>query len=202
MQMRKKSIITFCFVVVAAIVLSLVAFSGFPGSLNEKDSGIYSDSSIMQSSDLVGVLELTFRADAEDPTNEQMAAVEEIYKARLNLAGYTEARVSRDGRNVTIAIPSDKSLSDKSKENAEGAMPASEQTKAVVELLTKVAKLTFSDYSGQVVLEGSSIQSAEMQHGRPTGTDKKEYYVQLEFTSEGAKQFSAATETAAAQPEG
>ncbi len=241
MQMRKKSIITFCFVVVAAIVLNLVAFFGLPGSLNEKYGGMFSANGIKQSIDLVGGSELTFQADAENPTNEQMTAVEEIYKARLNLAGYTEAQVSHDGRNVTIAITSGKSVFDKSAENtmaetpavsaapeasaapaatgepeasaapaatetpAEAAvetMSASEQTKEAVELLTKVAKLTFRDYSGQVVLEGSGVKSAKMQYGRPNETDAKQYYVQVEFTSEGAKKFSAATAAAAAKPEG
>ena len=107
-QMRKKSIVIFCFVVVAAVLLNLVAFLGLPSSFSSKYGGLLdSNTGIRQGIDLAGGSVITFQADAENPTDSEMETVRSIYETRLNGAGYTEARISiGEGGKITIEIPS------------------------------------------------------------------------------------------------
>lgn len=196
--MRKKSIFVFCLVVVVAIVLNLVAMFGLPGSLSSTYGGMLdSQTGIRQGIDLAGGSVITFQANADNPTEDEMNTVRAIYETRLNGAGYTEARLSvDDGGKITIEIPSGTDTSD----NGDGTqLSATEQTDAAVELLSQVAKLTFQDYQGNVVLEGSDIASAKSIYGQPSQNANSQYYVQVEFTSEGASKFADATQKAAAQ---
>lgn len=193
--MRKKSIVIFCLVVVAAVVLNVIAIFGLPGALSSKYGGMLdSETGIRQGIDLAGGSVITFQADAENPTEEEMDSVRSIYETRLTGAGYTEARISvGEGGQITIEIPSGTDTGDGSE------LSATEQTDAAVELLSEVAKLTFQDYQGNVVLEGSDISSAQSIYGQPSQNANPQYYVQVEFTSEGAQKFADATEKAAAQ---
>ncbi len=193
--MRKKSIVIFCLVVVAAVVLNVIAIFGLPGALGSKYGGMLDgETGIRQGIDLAGGSVITFQADAENPTEEEMDSVRSIYETRLTGAGYTEARISvGEGGQITIEIPSGTDTGDGSE------LSATEQTDAAVELLSEVAKLTFQDYQGNVVLEGSDISSAQSIYGQPSQNANPQYYVQVEFTSEGAQKFADATENAAAQ---
>ena len=193
--MRKKSIVIFCLVVVAAVVLNVIAIFGLPGALSSKYGGMLDgETGIRQGIDLAGGSVITFQADAENPTEEEMDSVRSIYETRLTGAGYTEARISvGEGGQITIEIPSGTDTGDGSE------LSATEQTDAAVELLSEVAKLTFQDYQGNVVLEGSDISSAKSIYGQPSQNANPQYYVQVEFTPEGAQKFADATEKAAAQ---
>lgn len=231
--MRKKSIVIFCFVVVAAIVLNLVALFGLPGALNAKYGGMFdSETGIRQGIDLAGGSVITFQANDDNPTDDEMETVKAIYETRLNGAGYTESRISiGEGGKITIEIPSgagaakeeavqeevateaaateaaDAAAADEATATepaateaaAEEDMSATAQTDAAVELLSQVAKLTFQDYQGNVVLEGTDVASAKSIYGQPSQNANSQYYVQVEFTSEGASKFADATATAAAQ---
>lgn len=195
-QMRKKSIVTFCIVIIAAIALNLVAMFGLPGALSGTYGGMLdSNTGIRQGIDLAGGSVITFQANAENPTDEEMESVRSIYEMRLNSAGYTESRISiGEGGRITIEIPSG---SDAGGDGTE--LSATEQTDAAVELLSQVAKLTFRDYQDNVVLEGTDIASAQSLYGQPSQNTNSQYYVQVEFTSEGAAKFAEATAAAAAQ---
>lgn len=230
--MRKKSIVIFCFVVVAAIVLNLVALFGLPGALSVKYGGMFdSETGIRQGIDLAGGSVITFQANADNPSDSEMETVKAIYETRLNGAGYTESRISiGEGGKITIEIPSGSAAQDEAVEEttdteatateatateaaaAEPAateaaaetettddMSATAQTDAAVELLSQVAKLTFQDYQGNVVLEGTDVASAKSIYGQPSQNANSQYYVQVEFTSEGATKFADATAKAAAQ---
>ena len=123
--MRKKSIVTFCLVIIAAVILNIVAMFGLPGSLSSKYGGMLDgDTGIRQGIDLAGGSVISFQANAENPTEDEMNAVRSVYEMRLNGAGYTEARIStsEDGR-VTIEIPSGTSTSEDGSE-----LTATEQT--------------------------------------------------------------------------
>ncbi|MBQ3427518.1 MAG: protein translocase subunit SecD [Clostridia bacterium] len=260
--MKKKSIVTFVFVVVAAILLDIVALFGLPGVLHDKYGGMFDENTgIRQGIDLAGGSVITFQAQANNPTDAEMETVKSIYETRLNGAGYTEARISvGEGGKVTIEIPTgsapateESAVEDTAKdaekaeeaenaENAEAAKEteaaenaedakkaenaekaenteeaeaakeaetedepteasksATEQTDEAVALLSQVAKLTFRDADGNVVLEGTDVKSAKSQYGQPTQNANSQYYVQVEFTAEGAKKFADATATAAAK---
>lgn len=241
--MRKKSIITLCFVVIIAIALDLVAILGLPGSLSSKYGGMLdSETGIRQGIDLAGGSVITFQAQSDNPSDAEMETVKSIYETRLNGAGYTEARISvGEGGKVTIEIPSGGSSTDDAEVSstdgtataddtataedtaatddtaaaddtataegtaaadetaAEGEMSATEETDAAVELLSQVAKLTFRDSDNNVVLEGTDVSSAQSIYGKPSENANSQYYVQVEFTADGAKKFAEATGKAAAK---
>ena len=199
--MKNKSIVTFCLLVVVAILLNLVAFFGLPGVFGDKFGGMLdANTGIRQGIDLAGGSVITFEAQAENPTQEQMEAVKAVYETRLNGAGYTESRISvNEGGKVTIEIPNGGTPA-KEGEKAGGTTAA--DTDAAVELLSQVAKLTFRDADGNVVLNGEDVKSAKSIYGQPSESAPQQYYVQVNFTSEGTKKFAEATGKAASETEG
>ena len=246
--MKKKSIVTFCLVVIVALLLNAVAFFGLPGTLHEKYGGMFdSKTGIRKGIDLAGGSVITFEAQYPNPSEEQMEAVKSVYETRLTQAGYTEARISiGEGGKVTIEVPSETAAKEAEQAKAqETAAPAAEATEAaetdqttaetaaettatateaapatdaaankaataatksatsetdeIAALLSEVAKLTFRDTSGNVVLEGTGVASAKSQYGRPNNAANSQWYVTVNFTSEGADKFSAATAAAAAK---
>ena len=199
--MKNKSIVTFCLLVVVAILLNLVAFFGLPGVFGDKFGGMLdANTGIRQGIDLAGGSVITFEAQAENPTQEQMEAVKAVYETRLNGAGYTESRISvNEGGKVTIEIPNGGAPA---KEGEEAGGTTAADTDAAVELLSQVAKLTFRDADGNVVLDGEDVKSAKSIYGQPSESAPQQYYVQVNFTSEGTKKFAEATGKAASETEG
>lgn len=184
--MKKKSIITLCVVVIVAVLLNVVAFYGFNiagftyGGVFDEEKGI------RKGIDLAGGSVITFQADAENPTEDQMNVVESIFQARLTNAGYTEARISKsDDGKITVEIPS---VTD---------------TDEAAALLGEVAKLTFRDADGNVVLDGSTdIVDATYQYGRTSEASAAQSYVQVQFSPEARSKFAEATKNAAAATDG
>lgn len=197
-QMKKKSIVIFVFVVIVAVALNLIAFTGYPGALNSKFGGFLdSETGIRQGIDLAGGSVISFEANADNPTEAEMETVKSIYETRLNGAGYTESRISiGEGGKITIEIPSGSAAAP---EEGEEAMSATEQTDAAVELLSQVAKLSFKDADDNEVLSGEDVKSAKSIFGQPNQNANSQYYVQVEFTAEGSKKFAEATGAAAAK---
>ncbi len=198
--MKKKSIVTFCLVAVVAVLLNVVAICGLPGTMSEKYSGMLSsETGIRQGIDLAGGSVITFQAETDNPTQEQMEAVKSIYETRLNGEGYTESRISiNEGGKITIEIPNGSAP----KADGESSGTTAADTDKAVELLSNVAKLTFRDADGNVVLNGEDIKSAKSIYGSPDNTSAQQFYVTVNFTTEGSKKFADATAKAAAQPDG
>lgn len=236
--MRKKSIITFCLVVVVAILLNVVAICGLPGEMKSNYGGMFNkDTGIRQGIDLAGGSVITFQAEKDNPTADEMEAVKAVYQTRLTSAGYSEARISGEGNQLTIEIPTNNDVTgtDEAEQTAapteaateaaseaaaeEAAATATEtateeaaateapeaaaaqagmtsETDDVAQLLSEVAKLTFRNANGDVVLEGTDVKSAQSIYGQPSEGANQQYYVQVEFTSEGAKKFAEATRAA------
>lgn len=181
--MKKKSIVILVFMVLLAIALNYVAFFGFNVSGFSYGGMLDPEKGIRKGIDLAGGSVITFQADAQNPTEEQMDVVESIFTARLNSAGYTEARISRgDNGQITVEIPS------------------VFETDEAAKLLGSTAKLTFVDADGKVVLDGSTdIKGAEAMYGPVNSTGNSEHYVQLTLTSEAIQKFADATRAAAAR---
>ena len=258
-EMKKKSIVTFCLIIIAALLLDAVALFGLPGTLHETYGGMFDEKTgIRKGIDLAGGSVITFEAQAQNPSEEDMESVKSIYETRLTAAGYTEARISiGEGGKVTIEVPSElaaKEAAEAAEAPAEGATAEAAQataeaataaateaaateaaataaatetateaateaasatpaaaaatktaknstseTEEIAALLSEVAKLTFQDTDGNVVLEGTDVASAKSQFGKPNQTDNSQYYVTVNFTSEGAKKFADATAAAAAK---
>ena len=184
--MKKKSIITLCFVVLIAVLINVVSFFGYDIS-GFKYGGIFDEEKgIRKGIDLAGGSVITFQADATNPTADEMASVEAVFNRRLTSLGYTEARISMaEGGRITVEIPS------------------VFNTDEAAEMLGKAAKLTFCNAAGEVVLDGSAVKNASAQFGTVSETSMtKQPYVELQFNAEGRKAFAEATKIAAAAPEG
>ncbi|MBE7044502.1 MAG: protein translocase subunit SecD [Ruminococcaceae bacterium] len=180
--MKKKSIIVLVFMLLLAVLINYVAFFGYNiagftyGGMFDEEKGI------RKGIDLAGGSVITFQADYENPTEDQMNIVESIFTARLNNAGYTEARISKDETGqITVEIPS------------------VFETDEAAGLLGSTAQLSFVDADGNVVLDGATdIKNAEAMYG-PVGTaGVSEHYVQLTLTSEAIQKFADATRAAVA----
>ena len=199
--MKKKSIVTFCLLVIGAILLNLVAFFGLPGTFSDKFGGMLdAETGIRQGIDLAGGSVITFEAQAEDPTPEQMDAVKAVYETRLTGAGYTESRISTsEGGKVTIEIPNGGAPATEGEKK--GGTTAADTDEAVA-LLSQIAKLTFRDADNNIVLNGDDVKSAKSIYGQPSENSPQQYYVTVEFTTEGTKKFAEATGNAAAETEG
>ena len=83
--MKKKSIITLCFVVVCAILLNYVAFIGF-NIAGFSYGGMFGETGIKKGIDLAGGSVITFQADSDAPTDDQMQVVESIFQTRMTNA--------------------------------------------------------------------------------------------------------------------
>lgn len=180
--MKKKSMVTLFFAVVVAVILNVVAFYGFNiagftyGGIFDEEKGI------KKGIDLAGGSVITFQAEADNPSAEEMSIVETIFNKRMTSKGYTEARIStsEDGK-ITVEIP------------------AVTDTDEAAELLGKVAKLTFRDADNNIILDGATdIKDATYKYDRISETSAQQAFVQVEFTSEAVTKFAEATKKAAA----
>ena len=182
--MKKKSIVALCFAVVVAILLNYVAFIGF-NIAGFKYDGVFNDEkkSIKKGIDLAGGSVITFQADAENPTDEEMDIVESIFQTRMTNAGYTEARISKsEGGKITVEIPS---VTD---------------TDEAAALLGDVAELTFRDADGNIVLDGATdIKNAEYKYGPVGQASTSQPHVVVEFADSAVEKFAKATREAAAK---
>ena len=178
--MKKKSIVTLCFVIALAIILNYVAFIGFNIAGSSYD-GAFGTQGIKRGIDIAGGSVITFQAQTENPTEDQMQTVESIFQTRMTSAGYTEARISQgEAGKITVEIPS------------------VTNTDEAAELLGNVAKLTFNDADGNVVLDGATdVKDASYQFGPTTQNGPSIHYIQIEFNPEAKDKFAEATRTAA-----
>ena len=183
--MKAKSItkLVLSLVVVGAIVWIAIfganltigskSYSGFGGILDESEMNL--------GIDIAGGSILTYQAKTE-ASDDEMKVVEEVMRARLTNLGYTEATVSRvqsDNGRIRVEVP---------------GVDASD----VASLLGTTAKLTFRDYQGNVVLEGSDVSEASAQYGPVSETSGNIHYVSLKLTDDGKNKFATATAAAAA----
>ncbi len=125
--------------------------------------------------DLAGGVSITYQAVDENPSAEDMA--DTVYKLQRRAEGYsTEAQVYQEGdRRISIEIP--------------GVQDAD----AVLEELGSPGTLAFVTTSGETVLTGTDVVSAEAGTETDQTTNKKQYVVSLQLTDEAAKKFQEAT---------
>lgn len=168
-------------VVVVLMGLNITVFDydiKYPDALDE-------DWGIRQGLDLVGGSAITYEAQADTVTEEQMKSVENVLRNRLDSLGYSEATVSRQGdKKVRVEIP------------------AIQDPQQAVETLGQTAVLTFQDSDGNVVLEGSDIDSATAAYGQVDSQGTAAHYVRLNLKDSGVDKFYQATSAAASKPSG
>ena len=172
-------IVTAVSVVLGGLNISLFGYNiSYPNAL-DKDWGI------RQGLDLVGGSVITYEAQADNVTDEQMQSVENVLRNRLDSLGYSEATVSRQGeKKVRIEIP------------------AIQDPQQAVETLGQTAVLTFKDADGNTVLEAADVSSAVAAYGEVDETGVPAHHVKLVLNNSGIEKFYQATSLAASKPEG
>lgn len=188
--MKAKNVISFVLVMAIIAAMAVVVFGDISIG-NIRVPGVLDDElGVRQGLDLVGGSVIVFEPDVEDlsdVTEEQMDSAEGVIRARLDSQGYYDATLTRQGETgIRVEIPE---IDD----------PA-----AAVELIGKTAALTFRDYDGNIVMEGSDeyVTSASAQFGQIERNSNSEHYVTLSFTKEGQEAFKTATQNAVARPDG
>ncbi len=184
--MKKKSVLTLAIVVVFAIILNYVAFVGFNIAGYSYD-GMFGSKGIKKGIDLAGGSVITFQAVDENKndinaSDDDLSTVETVFSTRLDSAGYTEHRISKDNEGkITVEIPS------------------VFETQETADLLGAVAKLEFKDADGNVVLDGATdIKSAKYEYGQTNSSSASSHHVTVTFNADAKQKFAEATQKAAA----
>lgn len=191
-QMKKKSILTLAFVIIIAILLNYVAFVGF-NVAGYKYDGMFGDPSkgqvqgIKKGIDLAGGSVITFQAADENKnpisaSEADLNTVKTIFETRLGAANYTEYRISTDVNEGKITVE----------------IPSVFETDHAASLLGDVAKLTFNNADGEVVLDGATdIKNARYEYGKTDNAGASSHHVTVEFAPEARQKFADATRIAA-----
>ena len=172
-------IITAVTVVLCGLNVKVLDYNiSYPNAL-DKDWGI------RQGLDLVGGSVITYEAQTENATEEQMQSVENVLRNRLDNLGYSEATVSRQGeKKVRIEIP------------------AIQDPQQAVKTLGQTAVLTFKDADGNTVLEAADVDSAVAAYGAIDDTGVATHHVKLVLKDSGIQKFFDATTKASQRTDG
>ena len=156
-------------VLFAIVLLSLVAVIGIG---KEKTGSIYG---IRLGLDLAGGVSITYQTVKENATVEELD--DTVYKLQRRVEAYSsEAQVYKEGDNrINVDIPGITNAND------------------ILAEIGEAGSIQFITEEGEVVIEGSDIQSAEAKFmtNEYKGSDP---VVLLTLTSEGSKKFAKATE--------
>lgn len=173
MTSKSKSLTKLMIAVVVIALLAYVAFFGVQVGTNFVGGALNMDKSgIKLGFDLSGGSVITYEADADSVSDEEINTAVNMLQTRLTNLGYTEATVARQGdKRIRIEIP---------------GVSNDEAT----EKLGTPGKLTFRNSAGEVLMEGTDeyIKNASAQFDPSMGN-----FVQLEFTAKGQEAFAAAT---------
>ena len=141
--------------------------------------------------DIKGGVNVTFvPSDGYDATEEQLEAAQLVIENRLvalNVTDY-ELYVDNNSDSLILEFPWQSGETDFDPE-------------AAIDEIGTTAYLTFrggSSADGELILDGSMIESAAAQYGPVSNGGASEYFVSLKFTDDGAKAFGDATTKLAA----
>lgn len=159
--------------ILTAVLIGLLAFTSAVGF---GKTGTGSAKNIKTGLDLSGGVSITYQAEGDDISQEDMD--DTIYKLQQRVDSYSEeSQVFQEGTDrITVEIP--------------GVSDANQ----ILEELGKPGSLEFQDENGEVVLEGTDVKDAEGGAIQDQTTGATQYVVELTLTDEGAKKFATATE--------
>ena len=182
-----KSIVKF--IAIMALVVAILYVGVFGVTVGDKVDipGITDENGITQGLDLKGGTVIVFKAQAENPSDEDMDAVVSTIRKRLDFQNYTEATVTRQGTDkIRVELPD------------------VQDAEAAVETLGATAQLLFTeDAEGQtVVMTGDQVKDAVVEYGNTSSSSmsNNSYYIALTLTEEGRQAFAAATARLVGQP--
>ncbi len=165
------------FVIALALIAGVACIAVF--GIGDVLPGVFEEDAINKGLDLVGGSYIVYEADVEgtpEDLAENMNAVMQMMRSRLDTLGYTEGTVTLSGdRRVIIEIPN---ISD---------------PEEAVQKLGSTAILQFVDHEGGIVLEGSDIEYARAAYG-DTGRGIPMYYIALKLNDSAVNKFSEATD--------
>lgn len=175
--MKAKSIVK---LVLALIVMAAIVVVTFTGVTIGSYQMMPITDSIKLGLDIAGGSYVEYQAiegdkNLSDISTDDVDTTIAILRQRATSQGYTEAVVTymNNGR-FRVELPDVKDPNEAS------------------QLLGKVAKLTFTEPDGTVVVEGTDIKNATYQYGQATD-EGYQHFVSLELNAEGAKKFADAT---------
>lgn len=159
--------------ILTAVLIGLLAFTSAVGF---GKTGTGSAKNIKTGLDLSGGVSITYQAVGDDISQEDMA--DTVYKLQQRVDSYSEeSQVFQEGTDrITVEIPG---VSDANR---------------ILEELGQPGSLEFQDEEGNVVLEGTDVETAEGGAIQNQTTGATEYVVELTLTDEGAEKFATATE--------
>ncbi len=132
--------------------------------------------------DIRGGVEAVFEADGvtEEPAEEELETAREVMEMRLDAANITdrEVTIDRDGGYIIVRFPWKSDEEDFDPEDA-------------IAELGEMAKLTFRDSEGNILIDGKNVSGSSVQ--KDTSTAGQSYVVALNFDEQGARQFEKAT---------
>ena len=200
--MKKKQGIAV--LIATALVMVLL---GFTAAVGWGPTGTGAARNIITGLDLSGGVSITYEADQDLPSNEDMN--DTVYKLQQRVMSYSEeAKVYKEGVNrITVEIPG---VSDANRILEELGTPGTlyfiRQTDDEgnecysYDYTTGDYKLNYTidelKEKGCIVLEGSSVVNAQGGVQQDNNGSTSEYVTELEFDAEGTKAFAEATERA------
>lgn len=177
--MRARNIIAF--LLVAAIIFMMCYVCLFDVTIGDYrfPSALDEEYGIKQGLDLVGGSLIEFQPEeGVTPSAGEIETVQTIMRNRLDSQSYYDATIAAQADNtIRVEIP-----------NVDNPADA-------VALLGSTAQLTFRDYNGELLMEGTKefVKNAEMTYGQTQQYGSAEYYVTLELTDAGREKFKEAT---------
>jgi len=176
--MKAQSIFKFTAVCIIIAILAYVAAFGFSFMGKTISPSFDEDFGIKKGFDLAGGSVIVFEPDIDNPasvTEEEISAALAALRLRLDSNGLNEATVSKqitdDLKRLRVEIP------------------AVTDPNEAISYLGAMASLSFRDYQGNEILNGTHVKDAVGVNDPETNSP----VVQLEFTSEGQAIFSEAT---------
>lgn len=184
-----RSLVKFMAIILVIAALFYVGLYGLDITEKIRIPGILDEDGITQGLDLKGGTVIVYRAQTDNPSDDDMDTVVSMLRTRLDGQGYTEATLTRQGIDkVRVELP-----------DVQDAQQA-------VETLGATAQLTFLDPDGNEVMTGQDVKNATAEYGQAGKNSSagiatnNSYYISLELTDEGRDKFSEATGRLVGQP--
>ena len=199
-------------IITLVILLALTAVLYYTVLIGWGPTGTGAMRNIKTGLDLAGGVSITYEADKDIPTSDEMD--DTIMKLQKRVENYsTEAQVYQEGANrINVEIPgvSDAnqileelgtpgSLYFIAETDSEGNENYSYDSSSYTYVLNKTIEELEAD--GSIVCQGTDVDDAQGVVQQDSSTGSNEYVVKLSFTKEGTTKFAEATKTAYANGE-
>ena len=191
MKSKKKSWL------VLIVVVLMIAACGYVSAYGYGKDHIGTAKNIKLGLDLAGGVNITYEADEDNPSSEDMN--DTVYKLQQRVEAWsTEAEVYQEGKDrINIEIPG---VTDANKILDELGKPGTLSFAVQKQVKVKQNGKTTTQTTLDTILTGQNVKKAKAVTNQNQTTGKKEYLVALEFDSKGTKAFAKATKANIGKP--